>query len=108
MEQQTKDVLLILSRVESQLRKIYGDTYKQAVEIAEVRKAIEAGDATFSWTRNPGAEKKLESLLSKLSRKSQTIIAKAMTDAEAKAETEATGPIFAGFSHPDMKPSACV
>ena len=107
MEQQTKDVLIILSRVESQLRKIYGDTYKQAVEIAEVRKAIEAGDATFSWTRNPGAEKKLESLLSKLSRKSQTIIAKAMTDAEAKAETEATGQIKMKFGDGDDIKELC-
>lgn len=107
MEQQTKDVLTILARVEAQLKKIYGDTYKQAVEISEVRKAIESGDATFSWSRNPGAEKKLETLLSKMSTKSRTLIAKAMTEAEQKAETAATGQLEMAFGDGDDIKELC-
>lgn len=107
MEQQTKDVLTILASVEAQLKKIYGDTYKQAVEISDVRKAIESGDATFSWSRNPGAEKKLETLLSKMSTKSRTLIAKAMTEAEQKAETAATGQLEMAFGNGDDIKELC-
>ena len=52
-----RDRLLIeLTSIERRLRKLYGDTYRAAVEIKAVRKAIEEGQE-FTWDGNPAAAK---------------------------------------------------
>ena len=48
MDEQRKKLIQYLANIERQLYNLYGRTYRAALELAEVRKAIEAGE-TFTW-----------------------------------------------------------
>ena len=69
----SKDILQYLAQLERQLIKIYGNTYAAAIEIAEVRKAIENGE-NFKWSENKAAVAKVDKLLKALIDKVTTLI----------------------------------
>ena len=60
------ELIQYLANIERKLSSIYGSTYRAVLEVADVRKAIEAG-VNFTWEGNPAAEKRLMQLLNDLS-----------------------------------------
>ena len=87
-----QDLIQYLARIEAQLRNIYGNTYRAVLEIADVRRAIEAG-ASFTWEGNPAAEKKLERLLNDLSSKAGLLIANGVQQGYKRGEEDAILPV---------------
>ncbi len=92
-----KDMLLAyLETVRNQLVQLYGRTYAAAMDIAEVRKAVEAGD-TFTWKGNPAAEKRLDRLLNDLASKAGTLVVDGVEKSYSLGEREADSPLLAKF-----------
>lgn len=94
MDNQRKRLIQYLAGVEKQLIKVYGDTYRAALEIAEVRKSVEAGDS-FTWKGNPAAERKLDQYLSDLSNKAGVIIGNGVQQGYKQGEKDTSAPIIA-------------
>ena len=86
----SKDVLQYLAQLERQLIKIYGSTYASAIEIAEVRKAIENGE-TFKWSDNKAAVAKVDKLLKELIDKVTTLIANGIKASYKKGSSNIEG-----------------
>ncbi len=54
-----------LNAIEKTLKKQFGETYKQAINLGEIRNVINSGDS-FSFDKNPSAKKKVDSMLKTL------------------------------------------
>lgn len=93
MDSNQQQILRYLAQLERQLIKAYGATYSAALEIAEVRKAIESG-STFSWSNNRAAAAKVDKLLKQLSDKVQTLIANGINASYRKGERSVEGQII--------------
>ena len=89
-------VIKYIASVERQLYALFGNTYKAALHLTEVRKAIEAGD-TFTWKGNPAAEKKLDRYLKDLSNKASVIIKNGIIGSWNKGEANAKVPVLEAF-----------
>lgn len=93
MDSNQQQILRYLAQLERQLIKAYGATYSAALEIAEVRKAIESG-STFTWSNNKAAAAKVDKLLKQLSDKVQTLIANGINASYRKGERSVEGQII--------------
>lgn len=93
-----RDRLLIeLTRIERRLRKLYGDTYRAAVEIKAVRKAIEEGQE-FTWDGNPAAAKQLQSLLDTMAQQTNAYLRNATSKAWTEGEKGVHNTLAAVFA----------
>jgi hypothetical protein len=90
---QQQDIIKYLAKLEKQLIKVYGDTYKAAIDIADVRKAIESDD-TFSWNGNRQAAAKLDKMLQQLTHKVETLIANGIGSCYRQGERSVTGDVI--------------
>lgn len=86
-----------LDRVERRLRKIYGDTYRAAIEIKAVRKAIERGEE-FTWSGNPAAAKQLNRLIDNLTNQTNTYLRNSTSEMWKQGERNAHNALAAVFS----------
>lgn len=99
-----KDILLArLESIEKKLRKIFGDSYKEAINLNSVRKAIESGDE-FTWSQNKAAEKQLDKLLKQLTDQTNAVIYNAYTEAWKRGEEATTSTLGAVFSRAKFEP----
>lgn len=89
---QQQEIIKYLARLEKQLIKVYGDTYKAAIDIADVRKAIESG-GTFTWSENRQAAAKLDKMLQQMTAKVETMIANGVVASYRKGERSVIGEI---------------
>ena len=105
MDEQRKKLIQYLANIERQLSNLYGRTYRAALELAEVRKAIEAGD-TFTWKGNPAAEKRLNQYLSDLATKAGIIIQNGVQRGYIQGEKDARTPILTQLGTTDDKRKA--
>jgi len=93
-----RDRLLIeLTSIERRLRKLYGDTYRAAVEIKAVRKAIEEGQE-FTWDGNPAAAKQLQSLLDTMGQQTNAYLRNATSKAWTEGEEGVHNTLAAVFA----------
>ena len=93
-----RDRLLIeLTSIERRLRKLYGDTYRAAVEIKAVRKAIEEGQE-FTWDGNPAAAKQLQSLLDTMAQQTNAYLRNATSRAWTEGEKGVHNTLAAVFA----------
>jgi len=93
-----RDRLLIeLTSIERRLRKLYGDTYRAAVEIKAVRKAIEEGQE-FTWDGNPAAAKQLQSLLDTMAQQTNAYLRNATSKAWTEGEKGVHNTLAAVFA----------
>lgn len=93
-----RDRLLIeLTSIERRLRKLYGDTYRAAVEIKAVRKAIEEGQE-FTWDGNPAAAKQLQSLLNTMGQQTNAYLRNATSKAWTEGEEGVHNTLAAVFA----------
>lgn len=74
-----------LLQLERSLRRLYGASYAQVLQLAQVRQAIDNGDSEFTWERYPAAKKQLDNILSKLSTDTSNIITKGTISAQKTA-----------------------
>lgn len=105
MDAQRKQLLRYLAGIEKQLINLYGSTYRAVLELAGVRKAIEAGD-TFTWKGNPAAEKRLDQYLKDLANKAGAIIVNGVTQGWKQGEKDARLPVIAKLGTTDEKRAA--
>lgn len=105
MDEQRKKLIQYLANIERQLYNLYGRTYRAALELAEVRKAIEAGE-TFTWRGNPAAEKRLNQYLNDLATKAGIIIQNGVQRGYIQGEKDARTPILAKLGTTDDKRKA--
>lgn len=89
---QQQEIIKYLARLEKQLIKVYGDTYKAAIDITDVRKAIESG-GTFTWSDNRQAAAKLDKMLRQMTQKVETLIANGIVASYRKGERSVIGEI---------------
>lgn len=93
-----RDRLLIeLTSIERRLRKLYGDTYRAAVEIKAVRKAIEEGQE-FTWDGNPAAAKQLQRLLDTMGQQTNAYLRNATSRAWTEGEEGVHNTLAAVFA----------
>lgn len=90
---QQQDIIKYLAKLEKQLVKVYGDTYKAAIDIADVRKAIESG-GTFTWNDNRQAAAKLDKMLRQMTQKVETLIANGIGSCYRQGERNVTGDVI--------------
>ena len=90
---QQQDIIKYLAKLEKQLVKVYGDTYKAAIDIADVRKAIESG-GTFTWNDNRQAAAKLDKMLHQMTQKVETLIANGIGSCYRQGERNVTGDVI--------------
>lgn len=83
------ELLQYLADIERKLSSIYGSTYRAVLELADVRRAIEAG-VNFTWEGNPAAEKKLTQLLNDLSSKATLLIGNGVQQGYKRGEEDGT------------------
>ena len=102
---QQQEVIKYLATLEKQLIKIYGDTYQTAIEIADVRKAIEQG-GTFTWNDNRQAAAKLDKLLRQMTGKVETLIANGINASYQRAEHNVTGEVIKALGIRSRKQAA--
>jgi hypothetical protein len=93
MDSNQQKILIYLAKLEKQLIKIYGSTYKAAVEINEVRQSIESGE-NFTWSGNRQAAAHADKLLQQLSEKVQTIIANGIVSCYRQGERYVKGDVI--------------
>lgn len=93
MDSNQQQILRYLAQLERQLIKIYGSTYQAAIEINEVRQAIESG-ANFTWSGNRQAAAHADKLLQQLSAKVQTIIANGIVSCYRQGERHVNGEVI--------------
>lgn len=105
MDAQRKQLIQYLAGIEKQLINLYGSTYRAALELASVRKAIETGD-TFTWKGNPAAEKRLDQYLKDLANKAGVIIGNGVTQGWKQGEKDARLPIIAKLGTTGTKRNA--
>lgn len=105
MDEQRKKLIQYLASVEKQLTNLYGRTYRAVLELADVRKAIEAGD-TFTWQGNPAAEKRLNQYLKDLATKAGVIVENGVRKGYSQGEKSAQAPILAKLGTTDSKKKA--
>lgn len=93
-----RDRLLIeLTSIERRLRKLYGDTYRAAIEIKAVRKAIEEGQE-FTWDGNPAAAKQLQRLLDTMGQQTNAYLRNATSRAWTEGEKGVHNTLAAVFA----------
>lgn len=93
-----KDRLLIeLNNIERRLRKLYGDTYRAAIEIKQVREAIEKGEE-FTWDGNPSAAKQLKKLLDMMAEETNVYLRNATSKAWTEGEKGVHNTLASVFS----------
>ena len=93
-----RDRLLIeLASIERRLRKLYGDTYRSAIEIKQVREAIEAGEE-FTWSGNQAASKQLQKLLDAMGEQTNTYLRNSMSNAWTQGESDVHNALAAAFA----------
>lgn len=90
---QQQEIIKYLARLEKQLIKVYGDTYKAAIDITDVRKAIESG-GTFTWSDNRQAAAKLDKMLRQMTQKVETLIANGIGSCYRQGERNVTGDVI--------------
>jgi len=83
------ELIQYLANIERKLSSIYGSTYRAVLEVADVRKSIEAG-VNFTWEGNPAAEKKLTQLLNDLSSKAALLIGNGVQQGYKRGEEHGT------------------
>lgn len=85
----TQRALLLdtLKRMEASLSKIYGSTYSDVLQIAQVRQAIESGRA-FTWDGNPEAARQLERKLAIMAARTEQVVKNGTSAAWDIANTE--------------------
>ena len=105
MDEQRRKLIQYLASIEKQLYNLYGRTYRAALELADVRKAIEAGD-TFTWKGNPAAEKRLNQYLKDLATKAGVIVENGVRKGYSQGEKSAQAPILAKLGTTDSKKKA--
>lgn len=96
MSDKRKELTNRLASIEQQLYKLYGKTYKAALQIKDVREAIEMG-ANFTWEGNPNAEKKLDRLLKQLSNQATIAIQNGVMASYGMGEEQATDAIASNY-----------
>lgn len=105
MDEQRKKLIQYLANIERQLSNLYGRTYRAALELAEVRKAIEAGEI-FTWRGNPAAEKRLNQYLNDLATKAGIVIQNGVQRGYIQGEKDARTPILTKLGTTDSKKKA--
>ena len=93
MDSNQQQVLRYLATLERQLIKIYGSSYQAAIEIAEVRRAIENGD-TFTWSGNKQAANRLDKILQQMTAKVETLIANGVAASYRQGEKSVEGDVI--------------
>lgn len=96
MSDKRKELTNRLASIEQQLYKLYGKTYKAALQIKDVRESIEMG-ANFTWGGNPAAEKKLDRLLKQLSNKATIAIQSGVIASYDMGEEQTTDAIAGNY-----------
>lgn len=84
-EDKRDELLKELEKVERKIRRLYGNTYRAAVEIKAVRKAIESGE-DFTWSGNKAAAEQLQKLLDSLANQMNTYLRNATSEVWDTAE----------------------
>lgn len=105
MDEQRRKLIQYLASIENQLINLYGRTYRAVLELADVRKAIEAGE-TFTWRGNPAAEKRLNQYLSDLATKAGIVIQNGVQRGYIQGEKDARTPILTQLGTTDDKRKA--
>ena len=105
MDEQRRKLIQYLASIENQLANLYGRTYRAVLELADVRKAIEAGD-TFTWKGNPAAEKRLNQYLKDLATKAGVIVENGVRKGYSQGEKSVQAPILAKLGTTDSKKKA--
>lgn len=105
MDEQRRKLIQYLASIENQLINLYGRTYRAVLELADVRKAIEAGE-TFIWRGNPAAEKRLNQYLSDLATKTGIVIQNGVQRGYIQGEKNARTPILTKLGTTDSKKKA--
>lgn len=76
-----------LSAVENKVAALYGQTYVSALNLPEVKAAVNAGEEEFSWEGHKQAEAKLEKMLANLTKQLDALVGNGVKDAyEAGAD----------------------
>jgi len=91
-----QDLIKQLTKLEAQLKSLYGETYTGALKITEVKKAIENG-GEFTWSGNPAATRKLDSQLKALAAQTQIVVKSGINQAWTKGEEKVTTSLYAAF-----------
>lgn len=96
MDKSRKQLLLHLQQLELQLKKLFGDTYTEALKLQGIRQAIENGD-TFTWKGNPAAERQFNEKLQQLAKVTNKTIQNGITGAWELGESEVKDTILDRF-----------
>jgi hypothetical protein len=96
MDRRREQLLLYIQQLEAQLKGLFGNTYAEALKLADVRKAIENGQQ-FTWKGNPAAERQLNQQLQQLAKVTGKTIRNGITGAWKEGEGEVKDAILARF-----------
>lgn len=78
-----------LRALEKKVLTLFGETYVKALNIPEIKEAVNASEEDFDWSRHKGAEGKIEKMLRKLSLDLNTLVASAVAVEYERGSEEA-------------------
>jgi hypothetical protein len=96
MDRRREQLLAYIQQLEAQLKGLFGNSYAEALKLAEVRKAIESGQQ-FTWQGNPAAERQLNQQLQLLAKVTGKTIQNGITGAWKEGESEVKDAILDRF-----------
>lgn len=96
IKDQREELLKEVARVERELTKLYGATYKEVLQLSAVRKAIENG-ADFEWDANAAASKKLDAALTSLANATTALLQSSVVASWAKGEKNVETNLYAAL-----------
>lgn len=96
IKDQRAELLKEVARVEAELKRIYGASYKEALELAAVRRAIEQG-GDFSWDANAAASSQLTKVLNNLQSATNALLSNSVVASWAKGEENSEKNLYAAL-----------
>lgn len=96
IKDQRAELLKEVARIEAELKRIYGASYKEALELAAVRRAIEQG-GDFSWDANAAASSQLTKVLNNLQSATNALLSNSVVASWAKGEENSEKNLYAAL-----------